>query len=82
MIVLVGLQTGLINVRDVNGEYVVDHADPIVAMTADLLVDLSRRGILTASTYGDLLLAGQVRYRLVGVDEGRNLVLQRVEDQS
>lgn len=77
---ITGLRYGTIAARMSDDVLVVDRADPIVAVTMELLIEWAKKDVIVSSSYGGVLIAG-VRYWPVGVDEGRNLVLQRVDDE-
>jgi hypothetical protein len=70
---------GRLLLRNDGNEIVVDQADPIVALSLELVLELAATGALASTTYGELLIGGTVRYRPVGLDSGRNLVCQRIE---
>lgn len=77
---LTHLRSGLFDVQRDGDGFKAVRADPIVAATVELFVAWCVEGVFTATSSGDILLAGTVRYRLVGVDEGRNLILQRIDE--
>jgi hypothetical protein len=74
---LSNLRPGLLDVQRNGDGFKVVRADPII-ITTELFVEWCAAGHLIAVDGGDVLLVGQVRYRPVGVDSGRGLVLQRI----
>jgi hypothetical protein len=77
---LSNLRSGLLDIQRDGDGFKVVCADPIITITMELLVELCAAGHLIAINGGDLFLVGQVRYRPICVDSGRNLVLQRIDD--
>lgn len=79
MVTVSGLWYGEWVVRREGARFVVDRADPIVAVRLSLLVSLCADGAVSMKSHDEFLLAGAVLYRPIGIDDGRNLICQRID---